>query len=98
MAAQLELIPDLPETPAARLRQVLFRVSDRLCVRPAPDVAQLQSLVQMIREAYDQSGMQLPLLNLHIQNMLRDLRPPADFDAAYYANQLSQAADRIQGR
>lgn len=93
MAAQPVRIPERRQSPEARLRSVLFDAADRLCAFPDP--VELRVLVPAIREAYEDSRLDLPLLKIQIHNMLLDLQTPGGFDATYYANHLSQVAVRL---
>lgn len=81
-----------------RLRLVsrLYEMVDTLAVAPEPDLSAVRDGVYELRALHQSSKIENGLLSLVLRNMIRDLAAPStDFDALYYARQLTSAADLL---
>jgi len=84
-----------PQSPRERARTALYVVSD-LLLEKHQDRGVLREYAAAALEAWHAAGLEHGLGSHLLRNLLRDLGEPRSIvERAYYANQLTLAADRI---
>lgn len=77
------------------MRSAAYEVADRLA-SPGPLLRpDILALVQRFAETYRDTECDCALLAHLIRSMQRDLSSSTLFDRAFYANQVTRAADRL---
>lgn len=81
---------------APSLRSEVYALADLLLVQPHPSRQSLRTHARTALDAAVAAGADGLLPHL-LRNLLRDLAGRGDLDGRYYANQLTLAADRLDG-
>jgi hypothetical protein len=77
----------------------LHEMCELLGSHPRAEIARIREVLQDIRLLHQASSLDQGVLSLVLHNMVRDLAGAAgQFEATYYAHQLSAAAEQIRSR